>query len=140
MTRISLRVDGDNQCHSSNAATLNFGGSISQRQDKLGEEPSRAFEEAAVRFLHISEGQRDYKTKVRHVRYWRDVFAGHPVSSLTTERIMDALPTYQVHKHKGPQKLAPATKNRYLSTIQRILSLCEEWRWIHKAPKLRPYA
>lgn len=110
------------------------------RQDKLGEEPDRTFEEAAVRFLQLSEGQRDYKTKVRHVRYWRDEFTGRPVSSLTTERIMDALPTHQVHKHKGPQKLSPATKNRYLSTIRRILSLCEEWRWIHKAPKLRPYA
>lgn len=109
------------------------------RQDKLGEDPDRAFEEAAVRFLHISEGLRDYKTKVRHVRYWRTEFSGMPVNSLTTERIMDSLPTHQVLPKQGKLKLSPATKNRYLSTIRRILSLYEEWRWIHKAPKLRPY-
>lgn len=107
------------------------------RQEQLGEQPDRTFEEAAVRFLQSSEGQRDYKTKVRHVRYWRDQFAGMVVSSLTTEKVLDALPTHQVHKYKGKQKLSPSTRNRYLSTIRRILSLCEEWRWIYKAPKLR---
>lgn len=110
------------------------------RQERLGEEPDRSFEEAAIRFLQASEGQRDYKTKIRHVRYWRDQFSGMTVGSLTTERIFDALPTHQVFKYKGRQKLSPATRNRYISTIRRILSLCEEWSWIHKAPKLRAYS
>lgn len=108
------------------------------RQDMLGEAPDRTFEEAAVRFLRASEGQRDYGTKVRHVAYWRDQFAGWAVGSLTTEAIMDALPTHRTFKKKGSVKLAPATRNRHLATIRRILSLCEEWRWIIKAPKLRP--
>lgn len=110
------------------------------RLERLGEEPERTFEEAAIRFLQASEGQRDYQTKIRHVRYWREQFSGAAISSLTTEGILDALPTHQVLKNKGKQKLSPATRNRYLSTIRRILSLCEEWRWIHKAPKLRAYA
>ena len=41
------------------------------RLEKLGEEPERSFEEAAIRFLQASEGQRDYNTKIRHVRYWQ---------------------------------------------------------------------
>lgn len=89
--------------------------------------------------MQASEGQRDYQTKIRHVRYWREQFSGAAISSLTTEGIFDALPTHQILKNKGKQKLSPATRNRYLSTIRRILSLCEEWRWIHKAPKLRAY-
>jgi hypothetical protein len=52
------------------------------RQDKLGDIPDRTFEEAAVRFLHECEGQRDYATKLRHVAYWRKRFSGRPVRCL----------------------------------------------------------
>src|SRR5690554_5102753 len=61
------------------------------RVERLGEQPEYTFCQAAVRFLKASEGQKDYRTKVRHVRYWRDQFAGRAISSLTTNEIMDAL-------------------------------------------------
>lgn len=110
------------------------------RVAKLGEQPEYTFEQAAVRFLKASEGQRDYRTKVRHVRYWRDQFAGRAVSSLTTDEIMDALPTHAVYKNRGRVKLTPATRNRYLSTIRRVVNLCAEWGWISAPPKMRPAA
>lgn len=100
------------------------------REDMLGERPERTFEEAALRFLQASEGQKDYPTKVRHIKHWRDQFQGQPISSLTTEAIIDALPT---HTAKGV-KLTPATRNRYLATIGRMLNQCVEWDWLGTAP------
>ena len=108
--------------------------------DKLGEQPQRTFEEAAVRFLRAAEGQSDYRTKVRHVKYWRTVFGGRAISSLTTEEVMDGLPTHADYPKRGRVALTPATRNRYLSTIRRIVNLCVEWGWIGSAPKMRPHA
>lgn len=50
--------------------------------------------------------------------------------------IADALPTYRAYKHPATLAIKPATKNRYLATIRRILSLCVEWNWIAKLPKI----
>lgn len=106
------------------------------RVHQLGDKPKRLFEEACVQFLRASEGQRDYDTKVRHVKYWREVFAGRAICSLTSEEIYAGLPTHQSYKNRKPKKLTPATRNRYLASIRRILSLCVESEWIHAAPKL----
>ena len=108
------------------------------RMDRLGETPAHTYDEAAVRFLKASEGQKDFRTKVRHVVYWRQYLGGRPVSSFTTETIMDVLPTHVSYRRKGKVKLAAATRNRYLSTIRRILNLCVEWKWLAAAPRLRP--
>lgn len=109
------------------------------RQVKLGEAPDRTFEEAAVRFLRECAGQRDYATKVRHVAFWREHFAGRPVRSLTSDDIVDALPTHRIHQKKAPTPLAGATLNRYIATIRRMLNLCEDWGWLDKTPKLPAY-
>jgi len=109
------------------------------RAEKLGEEPDHVFEEAAVRFLRLCEGQRDYATKVRHIAYWREQFAGRPVRSLTAGVIADALPTHRTYAHRATLTLTPATKNRYLATIRRMLMLCAEWGWLHKVPKLTKF-
>lgn len=109
------------------------------RQGKLGEAPDREFEEAAVRFLRECAGQRDYATKLRHVAFWREKFAGRTVRSLTSDDIVNALPTHRIHQKKAPTPLTGATLNRYLSTIRRMLNLCVDWDWIDKAPKLPTY-
>jgi len=62
-----------------------------------------------------------------------------PERSLTSGKILSGLPTHTTHEHREPVVLTPASKNRYLSTIRRILTLCEEWKWVHKAPKLRKF-
>lgn len=54
------------------------------RVDKLGETPHYTLDQAALAMLSLSEGQRDYDTKVRHVAYWRSVLGGTtPIRSLT---------------------------------------------------------
>ncbi|RQS04530.1 site-specific integrase [Burkholderia sp. Bp9002] len=109
------------------------------RQDKLGDVPDRTFEEAAVKFLRECEGQRDYATKLRHVAYWREQFSGRSVRSLTADEITDALPTHRVIKGKPAEPLTGSTRNRYISTIKRLLNLCEAWEWIDRVPKLPRY-
>ncbi|MGU7816428.1 tyrosine-type recombinase/integrase [Burkholderia sp. AW49-1] len=106
------------------------------RQDKLGETPDRVFEEAAVRFLKLCEGQRDYAGKLRHVAYWREQFAGRTVRTITADEIFDALPTHRVINGKPARPLAAGTRNRYVNTIRRMLNLCVEWEWIDRVPKL----
>ena len=108
------------------------------RVSKLGDQPDYTFEQAAVAFLKSAEGQRDFDTKVRHIRYWRDQFAGRSIRSLTTQEVIDALPTHVTYPNKGRVKLTPATRNRYLATIRRLISLCAEWGWIPSALRLRP--
>ena len=109
------------------------------RQDKLGEVPEKYFEEAAVRFLRESAGQRDYATKLRHIAYWRERFGGRTVRSLTTNDIVDALPTHRVNPKKPATPLAGATLNRYLATIKRLLNLCAAWDWLDRVPRLPKY-
>jgi len=81
------------------------------RRDKLGEMPDKVFEEAAVRFWCESAGQRDYATKKRHVAFWREKFEGRPVRSLTSDDIVDALPTHRIHRNKAPTPLTGATRS-----------------------------
>ena len=107
------------------------------RQEQLGDKPKHYFEEACVLLLRESKGQADYATKVRHVRYWRNQFAGRTICSLTTQMILDALPTHQSRRDRRAQPLSRATQNRYLSTIRRMLSLAVEAGWIASAPTLR---
>jgi len=109
------------------------------RQSMLGEVPNHFFEEGAKRFLQESEGQRDYETKVRHVKWWRGQFAGRALRSLTADEIVDALPTHSAHKDKRGQLLTGATKNRYLATMRRLLNVCVDLEWIDRVPKLPKY-
>lgn len=110
------------------------------RVTRLGEEPDHTFDEAALGMLKLAEGQRDYDSKVRHVAYWRQALgANTPIRSLTTGAIIHKLPTHTTHRYRKPKPIAPATKNRYLATIQRILSLADEWGWITKAPKFSKF-
>jgi integrase len=106
------------------------------RMDKLGEEPDRMFDEAALRFLTLYANSRDYRNKLRHVAWWRERFKQRTIRSLTAGDVLDAAPTHLIRENHPPKALAPATINRYVATMARILSLCEEWGWISKAPKL----
>lgn len=110
------------------------------RQDKLGEQPQRLFEEAAVQFLRASAGQSDYDTKVRHVAYWRTVFGGRPISSLTSDVILDNLPTHFVRHGSTVQRpTSQSTKNRYIATLRTLLNMCEKMQWLARAPILSNY-
>jgi len=108
------------------------------RQAKLGDTPQYTFEQAAVRFLREYEGHKSYATHARHIAYWRTQLAGRAIRSLTTNDIRDALPTHIACVRRPGHKTTPATRNRYLATIRRMLNLCREWGWTSSIPILRP--
>ncbi|MCW9733703.1 site-specific integrase [Avibacterium sp. 20-15] len=99
--------------------------------EQLNKKPERTIEEALIRFLEVSQGQKDFKTKIRHTEYWRSVLAGRTLSSLTTDDIVNNLPT---HKTSTGEKLSLSTQNRYRSSIMRVLSLAQKAGWIDSIP------
>ncbi|WP_349252900.1 tyrosine-type recombinase/integrase [Burkholderia cenocepacia] len=109
------------------------------RQSKLGEARDHLFEEAAMRFLKLCEGQRDYAGKLRHMLYWGTQFSERPVRSITADEILDALPTHKLVDGEPGKLLAPGTRNRYVNTIRRMLNLCVEWEWLDRVPKLQRF-
>lgn len=110
------------------------------RQDRLGERRERLFDEAAVPFLNLKKGQNDYEAKVRHIAYWRTIFGGQPLSSLTTEAITSNLPThFSRHGSRVKRLVSASTKNRYLATIRSMLNLAHRMEWIDRTPSLSNY-
>lgn len=108
------------------------------RQERLGEKPEGTFEAAAVAVLKASQGQKDYRTKVRHISYWRTVFQGQPLSSLTAKAILEGLPTHYVRQGTQQRKaISKTTQNRYLATMRTMLNLAQEQGMLHAAPKIR---
>lgn len=101
----------------------------------LGDKPGYIFDEAAIRFLKLCAGQRDYATKELHVAYWKQQFSERELRSLTADEIFDRLPTHRIVDGEPGKPLANGTKNKYLATIRRMLNLCVGWEWIDKAPK-----
>ncbi|MGF7433088.1 site-specific integrase [Pasteurella bettyae] len=97
----------------------------------LNKKPERTIEEALIRFLEVSQGQKDLETKIRHTQYWRTVLKGRTLSSLTTDDIVNNLPT---HKTGTQEKLSPSTQNRYRTSIMRALSLAHKAGWIDSIP------
>ncbi|MGY6089110.1 tyrosine-type recombinase/integrase [Avibacterium paragallinarum] len=99
--------------------------------EQLNKKPERTIEEALVRFLESSKGQKNLNAKIRHTEYWRSVLAGRTLSSLTTDDIVNNLPT---HKISTGEKLSLSTQNRYRSSIMRVLSLAQKAGWIDSIP------
>lgn len=101
---------------------------------QLGDKPKRLFEEACINYLTLSAGQKDYATKIRHVKYWRTVFGGRTICSLTSDEIQAGLPTHRTYKDRPTKKLSASTRNKYLTSIGRILSLAKQAGWIDVTP------
>lgn len=99
--------------------------------DKLGNSPKRYFEEALILFLKDSEDQKRFDSKQAHASYFRKIFAGRKLCSLTSEELSCSIPDRNIHTGKI---LTPATQNRYRSSILRILSLAYKAGWIDKIP------
>lgn len=100
-------------------------------QEVLNKEQERYFDEALLLFLRDSEQQKRLDSKKSHAQYFRQIFGGRTLSSLTTEELISAIPIYSAD---GKKKLTPATQNRYRSSILRMLSLAYKAGWLDKIP------
>lgn len=99
--------------------------------DKLDKNPEYLFESALILFLKSAEGQKDIATKKRHAIYWRSVFAGRAIGSLTSDEIIANIPT---HSARDKTPLTNSTQNKYRKSIMRILALAHQSGYIDKLP------
>lgn len=86
----------------------------------------RTFREAVSEFLMDCEGQADFVNKKRHVEYFLKFFGNRKLNTIKKKDVFDVLPV----------GVKNATKNRYLSSIQRVFSIAVQNEWIVKGPYL----
>lgn len=109
------------------------------RVEQLGVKTEYTFDEAALMYLKTCSGLRDYTSKVDQMRYWVSQFKGKTLRSLTTDAIMNAVPTYKRVQSGPALPMAPATKNRYLATLSKLLSTCAKRGWISSVPHIEKF-
>lgn len=103
------------------------------RVDKLNQKPEYLFETALITYLKSAEGQKDIATKKRHAIYWRSIFGGRALSSLTSEEIAANIPTKNMRDNRP---LTNATQNKYRKSIMRILNLAYQAGHLDKLPHI----
>lgn len=107
------------------------------RAARLGERPSRTFDEAAMRFLEERSEQSGYVNLVLHIKHFRQFFAGRKLESITRDEIFSALPERSQKSIHSPRAVSKATKNLYLCTMRAMLNAAaKEWEWLERAPVL----
>ncbi|MFA9499697.1 tyrosine-type recombinase/integrase [Mannheimia sp. E30BD] len=99
----------------------------------LDSEPDYLFEQALLDYLKQSEGLADQATKKRHAIYWRNVFGGRGLNTITTQEIVNNLPTK--NQNTG-EPLSNSTQNKYIKSLQRIFSIAHKAGYITKVPYL----
>jgi integrase len=109
------------------------------RQKRLGEKPDHPFDELVVAYLKSIKGDRYYSAKAKMAEYWLEKFSGKSVRSLTTRIITEALPSRK--RTQRPVDIAPAmspaTQNRYLASIGKMLSIAVELEWLDASPRIK---
>lgn len=102
--------------------------------EKLNKKPERLFDEALLLFLQEAEQQKDFETKRRHAIYWRAIFSGRGLNSISGEDIQNNLPT---HSTQSKQALSKSTQNRYRTSIMRVMSIAHKNGWLHQIPYVK---
>lgn len=97
--------------------------------DKLEQKPSYLFEDALLQYVKSADGQKDVATKKRHAIYWRSIFGGRELSSLTTREIASHIPTKNMRTGKV---LSNSTQNKYRQSIAMILNLAHKAGYLEK--------
>lgn len=106
------------------------------RVERLGERPTRTYDEAALRFLNEHVGTVDYTNKKIYIRHFLQFFAGRDLASITRDEVYAALPVTTGTSKKG-KLMAVSSKNRYIGTMRALFNTAaRKWEWIDKAPLL----
>jgi integrase len=103
------------------------------RIERLGEKPRRLWQEAAVKWLAMTEEKRDHLKDVGKLR-WLDQHLRDYYLDQIDRDVID-----RIAQIKKLEASAP-TANRHLALIRSILRAArDEWDWIDKVPKVRLY-
>ncbi|PHI41230.1 integrase [Actinobacillus succinogenes] len=94
------------------------------------------FEEALLLYVEDAKNKKDFDTSRRHAIYWRAVFSGWELKNISGEDINANLPTHSTTHKKA---LSPSTKNRYRTSILRVMSLAYKNGWVDRVPYVPKY-
>lgn len=105
----------------------------SWRVAKLGDKPSRTWDEAAYRWLQETQHKKSHHSDVFIVKWLQPHLSMKPLHEVTRDvvaRIAEA-------KRKDS---SPSRANRIIALIRAVLRrAANEWEWLDKAPTLRMY-
>jgi integrase len=105
----------------------------SWRVAKLGDKPSRTWDEAAYRWLEETQQKKSHHSDVSIVKSLQPLLTMKPLHEITRDvvaRIAEA-------KRKDS---SPSRANRYIALVRAVLRrAANEWEWLDKAPALRMY-
>ncbi|RNE89842.1 site-specific integrase [Marichromatium sp. AB31] len=101
------------------------------RVSRLGERPTRTWQEAIVRWARETEHKASHADDLCHLRWLDQHLSGATLDQIDVDRI-DAL--IDARKSGGASN---ATINRMLALVRAILRRAERrWRWIDRAPSI----
>ena len=105
----------------------------SWRVAKLGDKPSRTWDEAAYRWLQETQHKKSHHSDVFIVKWLQPQLSMKPLHEITRDvvaRIAEA-------KRKDS---SPSRANRVIALIRAVMRrAANEWEWLDKAPALRMY-
>ena len=119
------------------------------RQQRLGEAPSRTWDEAVLSWLAEHQHLRSIEEAKRNLRWLSARLAGKPLASITADVVRRISSERQAEpanaadieaaqaagtKPPAPRSLSPATVNRYLSDLSRILRHAQVRGWLPAPP------
>lgn len=102
------------------------------RISKLGERPSRTWNEAVVRWLREQSHKATINTDKIHLR-WLDKHLGGKQLEAINRSLVD-----RITETKLAEGVSNATANRVLEVLRAILrKAVNEWEWLDRAPQIR---
>lgn len=105
----------------------------SWRVAKLGDKPSRTWDEAAYRWLQETQHKKSHYSDVRKVMWLQTHLSMKPLDAITRDVVMG------IAEIKRKQT-SPSTANRIIALVRAVLRRAErEWEWIERSPALRLY-
>lgn len=128
------------------------------RVDKIGELPTRTFEECCIRWIREKDHKRSLDDDRTKIEYFLRHFTGRDVSTITAEQVHDAVSKMVNRKHiqiwesrrdaairrgKEPpvytdKPVSQATKSQHLSFMRSLLkAAADDWGWIKSAPSIK---
>ena len=106
----------------------------SWRVAKLGDKPSRTWDEAAYRWLQETQQKKSHHSDVSIVKALQPLLTMKPLHEITRDVVARIAET----KRKDS---SPSRANRYIALVRAVLRrAANEWEWLDKAPALRMYS
>ncbi|MBE8837091.1 site-specific integrase [Enterobacter hormaechei] len=128
------------------------------RVDKIGELPTRTFEECCIRWIREKEHKRSLDDDKTKIEYFLRNFSGRDISTITADQVHEAVSKMVNRKHiqvwesrrdaairrgKEPppyveKPVSQATKSQHLSFMRSLLkTAANDWGWIKSAPVIK---